>query len=585
MRIGYILRGFLEMGYSIAASTDAIQAVCLLSLAAGVLSPAKIALVNDARKDIELSLKYFERDGKTRLSTRKAAASLKGWQKRLDQLAAQVENGEAVSSLREDQLVANLVDSIKNQFLRRLCLAWAQTITRTAGCFEMNEFQYIAGVAGQWNIKPEEVSAIEAQLDKALEGETPFQIQLRQADRHALKKIVDDFELGLIPEREAVDALTALVGPIVESEFADDQPPIGQIGIVGDDLEYKLAWLLDRDNRDYEDHYQTTLTMAVISEELCKAQFLIERGADINQDDYDEKTTLAHAISCRDPDLVQFCLDHGASLTNVGCPSDDIYTIKSISAASVCADCGGVDMLRMILDAGGDVDEPVQNNRPPLEYAAHRGDIESVKLLIERGANPDHPPHPVPNFGKGKISNALLVATEAKHDAIAIFLIECGANVNVADGNGTTPLQQAAYNGSIETVQALLAKGASASLGDHNGRAPLHIACTMRRADVVELLLEAGADPNAAIDDIQEGTPLIAAARQGYLKPVSLLLEAGADPLAKSKRGATAAKVAAYTLRKGRDRYIDSFVAELKATAALLSSAEKTAISNNLPPT
>ena len=573
------------MGYSIDVSTDAIQAVCLRSLAAGVLTPEKIALLSDARKDIELSLRCFERDGKIRLSKRETADRLRGWQAFLTQLADTIGNSEPVSPPQEDQLAANLVNSVTNRFLQRLCLAWAQTITRTAGCFEINEFQYIASLASKWNIKPEEVSAIEAQLDKALKGATPFQVQLRQADRHALKKIVDDFERGRLCESEAVDVLTALVGPIVEREFDDDPPPIGQIGIVGDDLEYKLAWLLDRDNRDYEDHYQTTLTLAVISEELGKAQFLIERGADIDQNDYDGNTTLAHAIASRDSSLVQFCIDRGAGLTYVGCPSDDIYCIKSISAASVCADCGGVDMLRMILDAGGDVDEPIEDNRPPLEYAAHRGDTDSVKLLIERGANPDHPPHPVPDFDKGKISNALLVATEEGHDAVAVVLIENGANVNVADGDGTTPLQQAAYNGSIETVQALLSKGANVSLGDRNGRAPLHIACSMRRADVIELLLRAGADPNAKCDDNEEATPLIAAAHQGYLKPVSLLLEAGADPLAKSERGATAAKVASDTLREGRDLYIDSFVAELKATAALLSSAEKAAKSNNLPMT
>ena len=134
------------MTCSTAASTDAIQAVCLLCFSAGVLSAEKVHLLIDARNDFDQSLKYFERRGQLQLDNSEAAAGSGDLQAELSHLAAEAEHDGSISSKRESELARQLVGSVSNRFVQRLCLAWAQTIARTAGSFEFEEFQYVASL-------------------------------------------------------------------------------------------------------------------------------------------------------------------------------------------------------------------------------------------------------------------------------------------------------------------------------------------------------------------------------------------------------------------------------------------------------
>ena len=76
--------------------------------------------------------------------------------------------------------------------------------------------------------------------------------------------------------------------------------------------------------------------------------------------------------------------------------------------------------------------------------------------------------------------------------------------------------------GHIEIVKALLAAGADVNMTNDNGQTPLHYASSRNREDIAKCLLEAGAHINAA--DKLGNTCLHRAASRGHLSMVKLLL-------------------------------------------------------------
>ena len=126
-------------------------------------------------------------------------------------------------------------------------------------------------------------------------------------------------------------------------------------------------------------------------------------------------------------------------------------------------------------------------------------------------------------------------------------LLDQGAEVNIRDDEGKTPLHHAAFSGSRAIAELIIAKGPEINIKDANNMTPLHIAAWRSMVEVTELLLENGADVNA-VDDTGE-TALHMAAKVGQAAIASLLITKGAPIDAKQSNGATALHMAANTCR------------------------------------
>jgi hypothetical protein len=79
--------------------------------------------------------------------------------------------------------------------------------------------------------------------------------------------------------------------------------------------------------------------------------------------------------------------------------------------------------------------------------AAYNRDVETVKNLIDQGANP---------YACNSGVSPLCGASEEGHTEIVQTLLEAGVNPNVADGRGYYPLDRAASNGHVDTVKVLI---------------------------------------------------------------------------------------------------------------------------------
>jgi ankyrin repeat protein len=159
-----------------------------------------------------------------------------------------------------------------------------------------------------------------------------------------------------------------------------------------------------------------------------------------------------------------------------------------------------------------------------------------------------------------------VVSAAMKGDRDAVRnLVKAAADVNAAQGDGTTALHWAALKGDTEMTQVLLYAGANVHAKTRiGGYSPLFMASKTGAAPVVDLLLKAGADANLKSSDGL--TPLMMAAISGNEETVNLLLDHGADVNAKeTEHGQTPAIFAAAFDRAGVLQELAKHGADLNA--------------------
>jgi ankyrin repeat protein len=166
-----------------------------------------------------------------------------------------------------------------------------------------------------------------------------------------------------------------------------------------------------------------------------------------------------------------------------------------------------------------------ENSRPPLIDAVRTSDRNAVRHLLAQKADV--------NAAEGDGSTALLWASYRDDLELANVLIGAGANVNAANDIGVTPVWAASLNGSPSMVRRLLDAGANPNAALRLGETPLMVAARSGNAEVVKLLLSKGAQVNAGAGRKQ--TALMWGVAQKHPEVVKVLLSYGADVHARSE--------------------------------------------------
>lgn len=95
-------------------------------------------------------------------------------------------------------------------------------------------------------------------------------------------------------------------------------------------------------------------------------------------------------------------------------------------------------------------------------------------------------------------NTGLIIALARHDDDWTGFLLNSGADPNLAGMNGDTPLIVAARAGSIDALGWLLGLGAKVDSNNRSGETALIVAVQLRESAVVKALLRSGADPDRA---------------------------------------------------------------------------------------
>ena len=197
---------------------------------------------------------------------------------------------------------------------------------------------------------------------------------------------------------------------------------------------------------------------------------------------------------------------------------------------------GNTETIKLLLDRGADVNAKNRLEGSPLHWAV-RSD-EKTGLLLEHGAHIN---------GKTQDGSTPLYLASRRRDSHSVLqlLLEKGADPNLATLNGRTPLMAAAGDGDVTAMKLLLDKGADATALSGSGAGTLMDAARSRKLEAVRLLLERGADVN--LETKRKQTALAIAAQQGAEGIVKVLLEEGAHADGQDYRGYSPLMWAAYS--------------------------------------
>ncbi|XP_014273584.1 ankyrin repeat domain-containing protein 50 [Halyomorpha halys] len=191
---------------------------------------------------------------------------------------------------------------------------------------------------------------------------------------------------------------------------------------------------------------------------------------------------------------------------------------------NLAARLGLAPIVKVLLDAGADVDHADCDGWTALRAAAWGGHTQVVELVLAAGATVD-------SCDRDQ-RTALRAAAWGGHADIVSLLLEAKADVNRTDCEGRTALIAAAYMGHADIVEKLLDYHADINHQDSDGRTALSVAALCVPASegytkVVNILLERGSDVDH--EDKDGMTPLLVAAFEGHRDVCELLLEAEAD--------------------------------------------------------
>jgi hypothetical protein len=127
------------------------------------------------------------------------------------------------------------------------------------------------------------------------------------------------------------------------------------------------------------------------------------------------------------------------------------------SAYLITTSEGYLELLRLTLKHGADVTSLDSFNGTGLIRAADRGHVEIVRELLETEIDADH----VNNLGWTALLEAIILGDGGpRHTEVVRLLVDAGADVNLADGNGQSPLTHAQDREYAEMVEILRAAGA-----------------------------------------------------------------------------------------------------------------------------
>jgi ankyrin repeat protein len=197
----------------------------------------------------------------------------------------------------------------------------------------------------------------------------------------------------------------------------------------------------------------------------------------------------------------------------------DLPNSRGLTPMSIAASRGHIDTVRLLLEHGADLSATDDNGSTPLTWAAEKGHENIARLLLENGADVDAKD----NYGQ----TPLCLAASYGEEEVAKLLLKNGADVDTRDERGQTPLCLAASYGEEGMVRLLLENGADIESKDESGQGPLCLAAMHENEAIAKLLIK----NKARIDTTDEHgqTPLHVTVSYGEKDMVKLLLRKGAN--------------------------------------------------------
>ncbi|XP_050310455.1 serine/threonine-protein phosphatase 6 regulatory ankyrin repeat subunit A isoform X3 [Anthonomus grandis grandis] len=297
-------------------------------------------------------------------------------------------------------------------------------------------------------------------------------------------------------------------------------------------------------------------------------------------------TALHLAVRRKDIDMVRILVDYG---TNVDIRNGEGQTPLHIAAAE-----GDEVLVKYFYGVRASASITDDQDRTPMHLAAENGHANIIELLADK--------FKASIFERTKDGSTLMhIASLNGHADCAMMLFKKGVYLHMPNKDGARSIHTAARYGHVGIINTLLQKGEKVDVTTNDNYTALHIAVESCKPLVVEtllgygadvhvrggklketalhiaarvkdgekcalMLLKSGAGPNIATHD--GNTPVHVAAKFGNLQTLLLLLEDGGDPQYKNKKGETPLHLASRNCRPDVVTNLIRYVKEKKGEEA-----------------
>lgn len=178
------------------------------------------------------------------------------------------------------------------------------------------------------------------------------------------------------------------------------------------------------------------LVTAAEKGDLVTVQQLIRQGGEIAQRDNRLRTPLMAAVHGNHTNVARYLIEQGADVNAADAIMDTPYLYAGAR--------GLQDILEMTLSHGADLKSTNRYGGTALIPASERGHVTTVKTLIDAGVNVNH----INNLGWTALIEAIILGDGSqKYADIVTLLIAGGADVNLPDASGDSPLTLAKRHG------------------------------------------------------------------------------------------------------------------------------------------
>jgi ankyrin len=281
------------------------------------------------------------------------------------------------------------------------------------------------------------------------------------------------------------------------------------------------------------DNGASAMIWAALNNQESTMQKLLEQGADPTTNDIDREAQPDESLE----NVIKQAIEDGTSL-ELG-----IEGGNSRTPLAYAAQLGHSGIVKLLIDAGDDVDARGRDGTTPMTWAVSQGHDNVLALLLAKDASIDVvvgcSPNPLAwaiTHGYTKIVQLLIAKDKAQ--------VNCPTPIRLGISKMEgSPLSTAARYGYEEIVCLLLSAGAVVAPRDFDYASPLHWAVWNDQERMIGLLVDHGADVEAT--DAHNKTPLHWAARDGHIRALEVLLDRGAKVDGRGSRRTTALTIAA----------------------------------------
>lgn len=316
-------------------------------------------------------------------------------------------------------------------------------------------------------------------------------------------------------ERGDLEALRRLIveDPAgVDARTARGSTPL-HLACVGGNLptvEYLVSSGADLDATN-DSHY-TPLHYAAARDHAEVVALLLDRGARLDPKEREGETPLHRAASSGALEAAAALIERGA---DVGARNN--YGRAPLLTA--VREGGGVEMVKMLIAAGSEIDAVDESGDGALDLAAWRGFGTIVDLLLDQGAR-------IPDSENRRLG-LLFHSAKRRLERLMDALVNAGMDLSAISASHPGLINEAASGGSTAIIELLVEHGFDLGHADRHGWTPLHSAAEFGRNEAMEHLLSEGAALEAKT--MMGETALHIARAEGNEETVALLESRGAD--------------------------------------------------------